>query len=144
VVIGVGVGAEGEGFDPHAKLLKATATTANPRILRHTLKPSVLRLTSGHGGLLPGSYVASSPRVSKSDKSQKRTYRNESARCRDRTPSPADKSQAAWLSIGNAAMAANVFVTCKEYRERQGTSEDAPLMMEQLASREVSNSRDLA
>ena len=55
-----------------------------------------------------------------------------------------DKPRPTWLSIGNLAMAANVFVTGKEYREGQGTSEDARLMMEQLASWEISNSRDLA
>jgi hypothetical protein len=55
-----------------------------------------------------------------------------------------DKPRPTWLSIGNLAMAANVFVTGKEYREGQGTSEDTRLMMEQLASWEISNSRDLA
>ena len=60
-------------------------------------------------------------------------------------PAPAgEKPRTTWLSIGNTAMAANVFVTGKEYRSGQGTSEDAKLMMEQLASWEVSNSRDLA
>jgi hypothetical protein len=55
-----------------------------------------------------------------------------------------DKPRPTWLSIGNLAMAANVFVTGKEYRAGQGTAEDARLMMEQLASWEISNSRDLA
>jgi hypothetical protein len=59
-------------------------------------------------------------------------------------PAPGEKPRTTWLSIGNTAMAANVFVTGKEYRDGQGTSEDAKLMMEQLASWEVSNSRDLA
>jgi hypothetical protein len=59
-------------------------------------------------------------------------------------PATGDKPRPTWLSIGNLAMAANVFVTGKEYREGQGTSEDNRLMMEQLASWEISNSRDLA
>ena len=50
-------------------------------------------------------------------------------------PSPEDnKPRPTWLSIGNLTMAANVFVTGKEYREGQGTSEDTRLMMEQSAS----------
>jgi hypothetical protein len=59
-------------------------------------------------------------------------------------PAAGEKPRPTWLSIGNLAMAANVFVTGKEYREGQGTSEDNRLMMEQLASWELSNSRDLA
>lgn len=59
-------------------------------------------------------------------------------------PAAGEKPRPTWLSIGNLAMAANVFVTGKEYREGQGTSEDNRLMMEQLASWEISNSRDLA
>ncbi len=59
-------------------------------------------------------------------------------------PASGEKPRTTWLSIGNTAMAANVFVTGKEYRDGQGTSEDAKLMMEQLASWEESNSRDLA
>lgn len=55
-----------------------------------------------------------------------------------------EKPRATWLEIGNAAMAANVFVTGKQYRDGEGKSEDDRLMMEQLASWEVSNGRDLA
>jgi catechol 2,3-dioxygenase-like lactoylglutathione lyase family enzyme len=49
-----------------------------------------------------------------------------------------EKPRTTWLSIGNTAMAANAFVTGKD-RDGQGTSEDAKLMMAQLASWEVSN-----
>lgn len=49
-----------------------------------------------------------------------------------------------WLQIGEAVMAANAFLTGTRFREGKGSSDDDLIMIEQLASWEVSNQRDVA